>query len=51
MKKYHVTFYYDRDEPLLGGHTVEAESIIYAIGKFLSETEIAVEQIKYVVEL
>lgn len=51
MKKFHITFYVDRDEPLLGGHTVEAESIVYAIGAFLLQTEVDVQQIKYIVEL
>jgi hypothetical protein len=51
MKNFHVTFYYDRNEPLLGGHTVEADSIVNAIGKFLLETEIDVQEIKYIVEV
>lgn len=51
MKKFHITFYTDRDEPLLGGLTVEAETIFSAILRFLDQTDITVNQIKYVVEL
>lgn len=51
MKKFHIAYYLNRDVSLLGGYTVDAESIIYAIGKFLNDLEIEVDQIKYVVEL
>jgi hypothetical protein len=51
MKNFHITFYYDRTEPLLGGHTVEADTIVSAIGRFLLETEVHVDDIKYVVEV
>ena len=51
MKEFHVTYYVDREVPLLGGYTCKAESIVEAIGKFLLATEISVREIKYVVEL
>ena len=51
MKKFHITFYVNREDPLLGGHTIEAVSIFSAILRFLDETEVNVKQIKYIVEL
>jgi hypothetical protein len=57
MITYHITFFIyrgdvDRNEkPLLGGVTLEAESIILAIGKFLNEHKVEESAIKYIVEL
>jgi len=52
MKKFHITYFVDRNEPLLSGSTIEALSIVDAIISFLIIAEgIDVTQIKYVVEL
>ena len=51
MKVFHITYYVNRDMPLLSGISVEAESIVLAIGKFLLQTEVSVHEIKYIIEL
>lgn len=57
MKTYHITFFLHRgdvdlnERPLLSGITLEAESIILAIGKFLNENNVKESEIKYIVEL
>jgi len=57
MRTYHITFFISRgdldknEKPLLGGVTLESESIILAIGRFLNEHPVQESQIKYIVEL
>jgi hypothetical protein len=57
MRTYHITYFIHRgdveqnEKPLLGGVTLEAESIILAIGRFLNENKVQESEIKYIVEL
>jgi len=57
MRTYHITYFIHRgdvdlnEKPLLGGVTLESESIILAIGRFLNENNVQESEIKYIVEL
>jgi hypothetical protein len=52
MKKFHITYFVERQPLLISGKTVYAESIVYAIGKFLQmNEEVSVEDIHYAIEI
>jgi len=52
MKKFHITYFVERQPLLISGKTVYAESIVYAIGKFLQENnEVSVDDIHYAIEI
>jgi hypothetical protein len=54
MKKYHITYYLLRESesgPLLGGATIEAKNIVFAINEAILFLKIKESEIKYVIEL
>ena len=56
MKKFHITYFIKDPEttsfPLLHGVTIEAESMIFALNKFLNtHPEISEDRVKYIIQL
>lgn len=57
MKEYHITYYIDRGNPvtrtspLLGGITLQAETVMKAIQIFIGMDLAPETEIKYIIEL